>query len=90
MNKNQLIRSMSKHSSLTQKECAKCLEALQYILTESLKRGEDVCITGFGKFYTKFQKPRKGINPATRGMVQYPSKFVPSFKSSAVLRQKFT
>ena len=89
MNKNQLIKNMSKESRLTQKECAKCLQALQLILTDSLKKGENVSITGFGKFYTKFQKERNGINPATKGMVKYPSKFVPSFKCSAILKEQF-
>ena len=89
MNKNQLIKSVSKRTKLTQKDCALCLGALRNIVEEALCHGEAVTVSGFGRFVTKYKAERKGIHPLTRQLVMFPSKYVPTFCPSGVFKAKF-
>ncbi len=88
MNKTELIKQVSKHSSLTQKDCALCLEALKQVLTNSLKRGEMVSLTGFGKFYVKHYKQRNSYNPQTQKICSLNARFLPVFKVSNTLKSQ--
>ncbi len=89
MNKTELIKSVSKKTRLTQKDCALCLDALKEVVAETLIHGEAIVLSGFGRFFTKFKPQRKGINPITKDFMVYPSKFVPSFCPSTILKAKF-
>lgn len=89
MNKNQLIKNISKRTQLTQKECSLCLRALQNVVEEALCHGEAVTLSGFGRFITKFKAERQGVHPQTRQLVMFPSKYVPTFCPSSVFKSKF-
>ena len=39
------------------------MDTLEKVVGEALKGGEEVQITGFGKFYVREQKGREGVNP---------------------------
>lgn len=89
MNKNELIKALSEKSDLSQKDCNLCVNALLEVFKDSLLRGEPILLNGFGKFFAKFKPQRKGINPKTRALTVYPSKYVPVFRPSGAFRQKF-
>lgn len=89
MNKNELIKTVSKKSKLAQRECLICLEALKQTFVDALTRGESIMLSGFGKFFSKYRPKRQGINPQTKDIVVYPAKYVPTFCPSEGLKAKF-
>jgi len=73
---------MHKHTSLD------VVETLLEVMKKTLEDGEDVMISGFGKFCVKDKKQRKGLNPHTgREMILAPRRVV-TFQCSGILRNK--
>ncbi|MBN1472048.1 MAG: integration host factor subunit alpha [Syntrophaceae bacterium] len=63
-------------------------ESTLEIIKKTLESGEDVMISGFGKFYITQKKERKGRNPATGDTLMLKSRKIVTFKSAGVLRKK--
>jgi integration host factor subunit alpha len=64
------------------------VETLIEIIKRSLEKGEDVLISGFGKFCVKNKKERRGRNPATGNDLTLRGRRVITFKCSGKLRNK--
>jgi integration host factor subunit alpha len=58
------------------------------IIKSNLASGEDVLVSGFGKFCVNEKKERKGRNPATGDSMMLRPRKVVTFKSSGKLRRK--
>jgi integration host factor subunit alpha len=63
------------------------VEELMKIMKETLARGEDLLISGFGKFVVKDKRARRGRNPQTRESLQLRARKVVVFKTSGILRK---
>jgi len=63
-------------------------ETLLELIKSSLESGDDVLVSGFGKFCVKDKKKRKGRNPATGDDAILPARRVVTFKCSGKLRDK--
>ncbi|MCX7742035.1 MAG: HU family DNA-binding protein, partial [Tepidimonas sp.] len=63
MNKAQLIDHMAERAQLTRQEASRALEALLEGVTQTLVRGGEVTLVGFGTFAVDERAPRKGRNP---------------------------
>ena len=63
-------------------------ETLLEIIKSTLASGEDILISGFGKFCVKQKNERKGRNPATGGQMMLKSRRVVTFNCSTKLREK--
>ena len=63
------------------------IEALIEIIKSTLASGEDVLVSGFGKFCVKEKKLRRGRNPATGDDLMLPPRKVLTFKCSGKLRK---
>ena len=63
-------------------------ESLLEIIKFTLESGEDVLVSGFGKFSVKDKAVRKGRNPATGNDMMLPARRVVTFKCSGKLREK--
>ncbi len=88
LTKSQLVDSIQKEIGLSRKKSSEMVESLLEIMKQNLENGVDVLISGFGKFYIKEKKERKGRNPATgEDMMLAPRKVV-TFRCSPVLRKK--
>ena len=87
MNKSELITELSKVSKLTKKDCNACLDALTQVVSKSLSKGENVTLTGFGKFEVKNKKARNSFNPHLRKTVLLPASKLPSFKAGKNLKE---
>ena len=64
------------------------LETLLEIIKSTLESGEDILISGFGKFCVKEKNARKGRNPATGADMMLKPRRVVTFRCSASLRNK--
>ena len=72
----------------TKKKSVETVEALLKIIKETLETGDDVLISGFGKFCVKGKKQRRGRNPATGEDLLLRERKVVTFKCSGKLREK--
>ncbi len=64
------------------------VEELLEIIKQTIETGEDIMISGFGKFCVNEKKARKGRNPATEQEMMLPPRRVVTFKCSGKLRKR--
>ena len=81
MNKTELIEQVAKRIDTSTRESQRYLDALMTVIEDALKGGEEVQITGFGKFYLQERKAREGRNPQTGKKMRIPASKVPSFSA---------
>jgi len=86
MNKAQLIDKLARESRLTKVEAQKILNAVLNVIKQSLKKGEEVKISGFGRWHVTKRKARQSKNPQTGEMIKIASQSVPSFRPGSVLK----
>jgi integration host factor subunit alpha len=87
LTKAQIIEEVRTRNSFTLKKSTKTVEALFEIMKQTLASGEDVLISGFGKFCVKDKKERRGRNPATGEDLMLGPRKVVTFKGSGKLRK---
>ena len=76
------------HDSLTKQQAAEAVESILRISKDSLIGGSDLLLSGFGKFYVRDKKERKGRNPQTGDELMLEARRVVTFKPSGILRSK--
>lgn len=81
MNKGELVNALAKNLDVANAQADKMLNALIDIIVSTLKKGDDVAITGFGTFAAKKRAARTGVNPRTGEKLQIPAMTVPKFKA---------
>jgi integration host factor subunit alpha len=64
------------------------IEILIEEMKRSLEKGQDILISGFGKFYVKEKKHRRGRNPQTGEDLILRDRRVVTFKCSTVFKKK--
>jgi integration host factor subunit alpha len=70
----------------TKKQAVDTVESLLEIIKDTLEKGDDVLVSGFGKFCVKSKKERRGRNPATGSDLMLKERKVVTFKCSGKLR----
>jgi len=86
MNKTELIAAVAEKSGLTKKDAERVVSATFETVTESLKKGEKVQVSGFGVFEAKTREARVGRNPRTKEEIKIPATRLPAFKASKTLK----
>jgi DNA-binding protein HU-beta len=87
MNKTQLIEAVAADSGLTKADSARAIESLLDTVAKTLKNGDEVSITGFGKFSVVKRAARQGVNPRTGERVKIKASKAPKFSAGAGLKQ---
>ena len=72
----------------TRKEAPRLVETVFHLLKLALEQGEDVLISGFGKFIVRDKHPRRGRNPQTNEELMLDARRVVVFRCSGVLKDK--
>ena len=86
LTKAQLIETVQQEIGFSRNDSIEIIEILLEIIKYSLERGNDVLISGFGKFRVREKEARRGRNPATgESMILDPRRVV-TFKCSGKLR----
>ena len=65
MNKNDLVQKLSERTALSKIDAQKAVDGVFDVITDSLKAGEEVRVTGFGVFVVSTRAGGKGRNPQT-------------------------
>lgn len=87
MNKAQLVDAVAGSTSMTKKAVADVLDAVIEAVMASVKKGNDVTITGFGTFRSVRQEAAQKRNPKTGAAVNVPAKNVPRFRAGKQFRE---
>lgn len=88
LTKTDVVSLVADNLGLTKKQSSNIVDNLLEIIKRSLESGEDVLISGFGKFCVIEKQARKGRNPATGSSMILRSRRIVYFKCSGKLRQK--
>lgn len=86
MTKADIVEKVADDFKVTKRDAQVMVESVFGILKETLESGEDVKISGFGKFEVKQKNDRRGRNPQTGEAITIAARKVLTFKPSAVLR----
>jgi integration host factor subunit alpha len=88
VNKAHLIDHLYRNCGFSRDESTTTVESLIEIIKKTLESGEDVLISGFGKFIVKEKTSRRGRNPYTGNDLFLDARRIVTFKCSKNLREK--
>ena len=86
--KDEIVKSLAKENGFQKKRAIEIVETLLELIKFTLASGEDVLISGFGKFCVNEKRQRKGRNPATGEDMILAARRVVTFKCSGQLKKK--
>ena len=88
MNKNELIETLAGRLGIARSEAEKVLNTFVDVVTETLKRGDEVRISGFGHFSVSNRASRAGVDPQhPTERIQIPATKVPKFRAAKALKE---
>ena len=87
MNKGKLIERIAEEAGVPEGEAQKYFGAFERVVTEALRSGEEVRITGFGMFSVRERKAREGRNTQTGEKMKIAASKVPAFSAGNVLKE---
>ncbi len=88
LTKAHIVEALFSKNSFTKGESARIINTLFEIIKGTLEIGDDILISGFGKFSVKGKMQRRGRNPQNGEEITFPSHRSITFKCSYVLREK--
>lgn len=87
MNKFERADAIVAKTGLAKKDVETVIKQMLEVITESLTKGQEVTLTGFGTFSAKHRSARAGVNPQKpTERIQVPAVTVPKFKSGKALK----
>ena len=88
MKKDGLVDAVMKAANIeTKKQSQQAVEALFDTIVNTLKRGEEVAVTGFGTFKVVKRAARMGVNPKTGEKIQIAASIKPKFRAGKLLKE---
>lgn len=87
INKDALIDAISAQTDLSKKDIEVVIDMLTDKITEEIRGGNKVTLTGFGTFRVSDRAAREGINPQTKERIQIPAMRVPKFTAGKSLKE---
>ncbi len=87
LTKNEVAEKIQSGLGFPKNQSVQIVETLLEMIKSTLASGDDVLVSGFGKFCVKEKAERKGRNPATDEDLMLPARRVVTFKCSGKLRK---
>ena len=87
MTKSELVEHVAGRADLSKADAGRAVEALIDTVEETLRRGSEVNVSGFGKFHVTQRGARQGVNPRTGEPIQIAASRVPKFTAGAGLKK---
>ena len=88
LTKAHIFEAIADQTGFSKNHSSKLVETILEIIKSTLESGEDVLVSGFGKFFVKEKNERRGRNPATGEDMMLDARKVVTFKYSGKLRDK--
>jgi len=86
VNKAELIDAVADGADISKADATRALETILAQITNTLKKGDQVALVGFGTFAVKERAARTGRNPRTGETINIPASKVPGFKAGKALK----
>ncbi len=86
MNKTELVAEVAAKAEITKVAAAKAVEAVMEAVKDTLVKGDQVTLIGFGTFSVRDRAARKGRDPRTKEEIQIKASKVPAFKAGKGLK----
>ncbi len=87
MTKADLIEVVARKANLTAKAARESVVAVFGAVTDSLKKGDKVVVTGLGTFMVRSREARRGRNPQTGAPINIPARKTPGFTAGKALKK---
>ncbi len=87
VNKDALVSAIATKTELSKKAVEGVIESFEETITEEIRKGNKVTLTGFGTFKVSQRAAREGINPQTKAKIQIPAMTVPKFTAGKALKE---
>ena len=87
INKDTLVQSIVDKTELSKRDIEGVIEAMIDAITNELRQGNKVTLTGFGTFKPSPRAARVGINPQTKAKINIPAMTVPKFTAGKTLKE---
>jgi len=88
LTKADIVEALQTKIGFTRHQSSELVENLLELIKSKLESGEDVLVSGFGKFCVNEKRERKGRNPATGEDMMLAPRRVVTFKCSGKLRER--
>jgi integration host factor subunit alpha len=88
LTKDDIVEAVAKETDFLKNRSAEIVESLIEVIKRSLGSGDDVLVSGFGKFCVREKRERRGRNPATGDSMMLEPRRVVTFHCSGKLRKK--
>ncbi len=86
MNKTEFVDDVAKKTGMPRAKADEAVNAVLDAITEALKNGDKVTLTGFGSFEVREHAARPGRNIRTQEKITIPAGKRPAFSAGAVLK----
>ena len=86
MTKSELVDQVADRARLTKQDAGRAIDALLATIEDTLRRGSEVSVSGFGKFHVSDRGARMGVNPRTGERIQIAASRVPRFSAGSALK----
>ncbi len=86
MNKQDLINAVAETAGLSKSDAAKSVDAVFDVITDALKKGDEVRLVGFGNFTVTRRKESTGRNPRTGEELTLKASNTPKFRAGKGLK----
>lgn len=86
MTKQDFVNAVAERAGLSNRDAGAIVDAFLDVITETLRRGDSVTFTGFGKFSTSARASRMGVNPRTGAKAMIPATTVPKFSAGSAMK----
>jgi len=86
VNKAELIDAVAEGADISKAAATRAVDTIIEQITQSLKKGDQVTLVGFGTFAVKARAARTGRNPRTGETINIPASNNPSFKAGKALK----
>lgn len=86
MTKADIVERVSEQCGISKKDSIEMVELVFNILKDTLENGDEIKISGFGKFEVKSKHARKGRNPQTGDAITIEARRILTFKPSTILK----
>ena len=87
MNKTTLISYIAEKNDMTKVDAEKILDSFMEAVTKTLKKGDQIALTGFGTFSITHRKARTARNPRTGEAIKVKATKAPKFKAGKKLKE---
>ena len=86
MNKSELVAAVAEKTGLSKAATERVIQSFTQSVQESLAKGDDVTLIGFGTFTVRERAARSGRNPQTGKEIKIKASKVPAFKAGKGLK----